>query len=55
MTEIKRLEEMLEKVEHQIWVLELADRLVGEEYEQWLEKCAERNRLVREIRKLKGE
>lgn len=54
MNKLQQLEERLEKVQDRIWVLELADRLVGENRNEWYRKCAERNHLIREIRELKG-
>lgn len=54
MTKLQQLEQRLEQVEHRIWVLELADRLFGEEQKEWYKKRAERQHLIREIRELKG-
>ena len=47
------MENRLEEIKGRIWWLEMADRLVGQEKEEWERLTNEEIYLIRQIRKLK--
>lgn len=54
MMKLEQLQERLEKVTREIWLLEMADFLRGDERNQWYKKNAEKRHLMAEIQALQG-
>ena len=50
---LAEMEQRLEEIKNRIWWLDMADRLVGREKEEWEKLTDEKIRLIGQIRKLK--
>ena len=50
---LAEMEQRLEEIKNRIWWLDMADRLVGREREEWERLTDEKIRLIGQIRKLK--
>ena len=50
---LAEMEQRLDEITEKIWWLDMADRLVGSEKEEWEKLTNEKIRLIGQIRKLK--